>query len=102
MNGSAIFGSVASGRSTELRRRIFGVIITTSSVWFFCAALLRNSRPSIGMSPMPGIFCSVDVIAVVHQAGDRERLAVPQLELGLGAARRERRDAEALQRRRRW
>ena len=34
---------------------------------------------------------------VVHQAGDRERLAVLQFELGLGAARRERRDAEALQ-----
>ena len=35
---------------------IVGVIITTSSVWFFWCALLRNSRPRIGMSPMPGIL----------------------------------------------
>ena len=38
------------------------MIMTTSSVRFFCAALLRNSRPSTGMSPIPGIFCSVDVM----------------------------------------
>ena len=35
---------------------------------------------------------------VVHQAGDRERLAVAQLDFGLGAARGQRRDAEALER----
>ena len=35
---------------------IVGVIMTTSSVWFFWCALLRNSRPRMGMSPMPGIF----------------------------------------------
>ena len=77
----------SASRRGELFGRISGVIITTSSVWFFCAALLLNSRPRIGMSPMPGIFCSVDVHRVVHQAGDGERLAVLQLELGLGAAR---------------
>ena len=48
------------------------------------------------MSPMPGIFCIVEFIGVVHQAGDRERLAVLQLDLGLGAARRQRRNAEAV------
>ena len=41
-------------------RRICGVIITTSSVRFFWAALLRNSWPRIGMSPMPGIFVIVE------------------------------------------
>ena len=48
----------------ELRRRIVGVIITTSSVWSLRAALLRNSSPRIGMSPMPGIFdiCEVTVL----------------------------------------
>ena len=49
------------------------------------------------MSPMPGIFAIVLGQGVVHQAGDRERLAVAQLDLGLGAARRERRHAEALE-----
>ena len=43
----------------ELRGRISGVIITTSSVRSFCAASLRNSNPRIGMSPMPGTFCIV-------------------------------------------
>ena len=47
------------------------------------------------MSPMPGIFDIVDGHGVVHQAGDRERLAVLQLDFGLGAAGRERRHAEA-------
>ena len=50
------------------------------------------------MSPMPGIFCIAIGHRVVHQPGDRERLSVAQLDLGLGAARRERRHAEALER----
>jgi len=40
---------------------ICGVIITTSSVCCFCMALLLNSQPMIGMSPMPGIFRIVSV-----------------------------------------
>ena len=48
----------------ELLGRISGVIITTSSVWFFCAALLLNSRPRIGISPMPGIFCIVEFMVL--------------------------------------
>ena len=51
----------------ELDRRICGVIITTSSVRFFCAALLRNSCPRIGMSPMPGIFCSVEFMLLLSR-----------------------------------
>ena len=38
-----------------------GVIITTSSVWFFWWALLWNRLPRTGMSPMPGIF---DIVLV--------------------------------------
>ena len=38
---------------------IVGVIMTTSSVWFFWCALLLKSRPRIGMSPMPGILLIV-------------------------------------------
>ncbi len=34
---------------------------------------------------------------VVQQPGDRERLAVAQLDVGLGAARRQRRNSEARQ-----
>ena len=96
-----MYGSTRRGRFEvtpgELFGRISGVIITTSSVWSFCAALLLNSKPRIGMSPMPGIFCIVDVDRVVHQTGDGERLPVVELELGLGAARRQRRNAEAVQ-----
>ena len=48
----SMYGSTGDGRTSDTpvdpRRRIVGVIITTSSVWFFCAALLRNSRPRIG------------------------------------------------------
>ena len=38
------------------------MIITTSSVRSLLAALLRNRRPRIGMSPIPGIFCIVVLI----------------------------------------
>src|SRR5205814_7266001 len=62
------YGSTSFGRfgvtPGELLARISGVIITTSSVWFLCAALLLNSRPRIGMSPMPGIFCIVEFIVL--------------------------------------
>ena len=40
---------------------ICGVIMTTSSVCSRREALLLKSRPRIGMSPMPGIFCMLDV-----------------------------------------
>src|SRR6185503_20242584 len=50
--GSFILGS-ASVTPGDSVRRISGVIITTSSVRSFCAALLRNNCPRIGMSPMP-------------------------------------------------
>src|SRR5205085_2884590 len=58
--GSAWRGRVAV-TPAEPFGRISGVIMTTSSVWSFCAALLRNRRPRMGMSPRPGIFC-IDVI----------------------------------------
>jgi hypothetical protein len=61
-------GSIRRGRTgvtpTDPFGRISGVIITTSSVCPFCAALLLNSRPRIGMSPMPGIFCSDEFIVL--------------------------------------
>src|SRR3954470_12755306 len=63
MNGSPNFGS-ALVTPTEPSRRICGVIMTTSSVRFFWAALLRNRYPRIGMSPMPGIFCSVSFMVL--------------------------------------
>ena len=63
--GSAgMYGSGVRGRfgvtPRELFGRISGVIITTSSVWCFCAALLLNRRPRMGMSPMPATFCIVE------------------------------------------
>ena len=44
------------------------------------------------MSPMPGTFCIVCVMLLFMQTRNRERLTVAQLELGLGPARRERRE----------
>ena len=47
------------------------------------------------MSPMPGNLRHRRRDRVVHQPGDRERLAVLQLDFRLGAAGRQRRHAEA-------
>ncbi len=47
------------------------------------------------MSPMPGIFCIVLFSVLFISPAMRERLPVLQLDFGLGAARRQRRDAEA-------
>jgi hypothetical protein len=65
-NGSLKVGS-PSAAPMEPRRRIWGVIITTSSVCSFCAALLRNRYPRIGMSPMPGIFCNDEVTLLLSR-----------------------------------
>jgi hypothetical protein len=63
-----MYGSTRAGRPSDTpdwpRRMIVGVIITTSSVWFFWCALLRNSSPRIGMSPMPGIF-DIELVSVL-------------------------------------
>ena len=61
--GAGRNGSTSPGRlgvtPGESRRRMYGVIITTSSVVFFLYAWLRNSLPRIGISPMPGTRRSV-------------------------------------------
>ena len=56
------------GQTRQVRRHAsrligedLGVIITTSSVCALLAMRLLNRWPRIGMSPMPGIFCSDDV-----------------------------------------
>ncbi len=49
------------------------------------------------MSPMPGIFCSVEFIELLIRPAIGERLAVQQIDLGFGAARAQRRDPEAVQ-----
>ena len=50
----------------------------------------------IGILLRNGIAGAVVLRDVVEQAGDRERLPVAQLDVGLGAPRGERRDPEAL------
>ncbi len=63
------YGSYCRGRfgvtPLELFGRMCGVIITTSSVWFFCADLLLKSRPRTGMSPMPGTFERLEVTVLL-------------------------------------
>ena len=71
----------------------------TRSVSFFWYAALRSSAPSTGTSASQGsCFWSVVLIAL-QQAGDREALAVAQLDRGVGAAHDQRRDRD---RRRSW
>ena len=41
------------------------MIIRASSVFDRPFARILNSRPRIGMSPMPGIFCSVELIVLL-------------------------------------
>ena len=53
--GSIILGNPGAA-PVESRRMMCGVIITTSSLCSFFAALLRNNSPSTGMSPIPGTF----------------------------------------------
>ena len=72
-----------------------GVIITTSSV---CALLVGAAAEQVAEDrdvADAGNLRHRRGHGVVHQAGDGERLAVLQLDFGLGAARRERRHAEA-------
>src|SRR5262245_11095197 len=66
MNGSWILGKLPVTPFDPFGR-ISGVIITTSSVWPFCAALLLNSRPRTGMSPMPGIFWTDEFIVLFNR-----------------------------------
>ena len=95
-NGLALVGSggTSSGSSGRTRR---GVISTISSVCSARSALLLNSEPMIGSLLRIGIAERSFLRDVVEQAGNRERLAVAQLDVGLGAARRQGRDAEAAQ-----
>ena len=83
-------GGTSSGLSGRTRR---GVISTSSSVRSARSALLLNRLPMIGRLPRIGICCVVVLRHVVQQAGDRERLAVAQLDVGLGAARDQRRES---------
>ena len=69
---------------------------TISSVSSARSALLLNSAPMIGQLAQDRNRRRVVLADVVEQAGNRERLAVAQLDVGLGAPRRQRRDAEAL------
>ena len=95
MNGRMLVGSggTSSGSSGRTSR---GVISTISSVCSARSALLLNSAPMIGSLLRIGIAGVVVLRDVVEQAGNRERLAVAQLDVGFGAPRRQRRNAEAL------
>ena len=73
------------------------MIITTSSVRFFRAALLWNRRPMNRDVADAGNLLQRRGHRVVDQAGNRERLSVAQLQLGFRAARAQRRNPEALQ-----
>ena len=86
-------GGTSSGSSGRTRR---GVISTISSVRSARSDLLLNRTPMIGSLLRIGMAAFVLLRHVVQQARDGERLTVPQLNVGLGAARQERRNAEAL------
>ena len=100
--GADRYGSTSDGSPCDTpvdpRRMIVGVIMTTSSV---CVLLIRAALEQAARAP----GCrrcreSSDIVlfsGVVHQPGDRERLAVLQFDFGLGAARRQRRQAEAVE-----
>ena len=88
-------GGTSSGSSGRTSR---GVISTISSVRSARSDLLLNRVPMIGSLPRIGIAALSVLRDVVQQAGDRERLAVAQLDVGLGAPRDQRRNPEALER----
>ena len=71
------------------------MISTISSVCSARSALLLNRVPMIGSLLRIGIAAASSCDDVVEQAGNRERLAVAQLHVGLGAPRRERGNPEA-------
>ena len=87
-------GGTSSGSSARTRR---GVIRTINSVCSARSALDLKSGPMIGSLLRIGIADLVFLRQIVEQPGNRERLAVAQLDVGLGPARRERRNPETTQ-----
>src|SRR5215218_8360758 len=71
-----------------------GVTMIARSVSFFSKAAERNRAPRIGTSPSQGSCCWVSLVTLWTEPGDREALAVAQLDHGRRPAHRDRRDRD--------
>ena len=92
--GSVGSGGTSSGLSGRTSR---GVISTSSSVRSLRSALLLNRCPMIGSWLRIGIAARVGLRLLSIRPAIGERLAVAQLDFGLGAPRRQRGNPEALE-----
>ena len=97
--GETVSGVVGSGgtSSGSSGRTSRGVINTISSVCSARSALLLKSAPMIGRLLRIGIAALILLGDVVQEAGDGERLPIPQFDIGFRTARGQRRNAEAAQ-----